>query len=84
MHMIRKTAWSNLSLVGCQVSCFVDNLKWHQGTVLHYHRGSKKHYVGFNGLGECRWLDMMKMAFYICERAKMGAPPSAAAMPSFP
>ena len=71
MHMIRKTAWSNLSLVGCQVSCFIDDTKWYKATVIHYHRSSKKHYVVLNETGECRWLNMLKTAFYICQRAKV-------------
>ena len=33
MHMARKTAWSNQGLVGCRVSCLVDNREWHEGLV---------------------------------------------------
>lgn len=35
LHMVRKTAWSNHGLVGCRVSCLVDNREWHEGTVTH-------------------------------------------------
>ena len=33
LHMARKTAWSNQGLVGCRVSCLVDNREWHEGLV---------------------------------------------------
>lgn len=33
LHMVRKTAWSNQGLVGCRVSCLVDNREWHEGLV---------------------------------------------------
>ena len=33
LHMVRKTAWSNQGLVGCRVSCLVDNREWHEGVV---------------------------------------------------
>lgn len=33
LHMIRKTAWSNQGLIGCRVSCLVDNREWHEGLV---------------------------------------------------
>lgn len=33
LHMVRKTAWSNQGLVGCRVSCLVDNREWHEGIV---------------------------------------------------
>lgn len=33
LHMVRKTAWSNQGLIGCRVSCLVDNWEWHEGLV---------------------------------------------------
>lgn len=33
LHMVRKTAWSNQGLIGCRVSCLVDNREWHEGLV---------------------------------------------------
>ena len=34
LHLKRKTAWSNESLVGCRVSCLLDHREWHEGIVL--------------------------------------------------
>mmetsp|Transcript_1814 Transcript_1814/g.2865 ORF Transcript_1814/g.2865 Transcript_1814/m.2865 type:complete len:670 (-) Transcript_1814:217-2226(-) len=66
IHLQRKTAWSNQSLLGCRISCLIDNKEWHEGIVTHYHR-SGKHSVEFRSIGEKRWLNMTKMAFYIIE-----------------
>ena len=66
-HLIRKTSWSNNSLVGCRISCLLDNKEWHEGTVTQFHK-SGKHSVEFRSIGEKRWLPMSKMAFYILER----------------
>ena len=67
LHLKRKTAWSNESLVGCRVSCLLDHREWHEGLVLEFHK-SGKHYVEFRTNGERRWLDMLRIAFYIVER----------------
>ena len=67
LHLKRKTAWSNESLVGCRVSCLLDHREWHEGLVLEFHK-SGKHYVEFRTNGERRWLDMLRVAFYIVER----------------
>ena len=69
-HLRRKTAWSNASIVGCRISCLVDNKEWHEGFVLQYHK-SGKHDVDFRLLGERRWLTLKKVAFYIVERSKV-------------
>eukprot|EP00596_Hydrurales_sp_CCMP1899_P000367 CAMPEP_0119046274 /NCGR_PEP_ID=MMETSP1177-20130426/45527_1 /TAXON_ID=2985 /ORGANISM="Ochromonas sp, Strain CCMP1899" /LENGTH=938 /DNA_ID=CAMNT_0007019197 /DNA_START=345 /DNA_END=3160 /DNA_ORIENTATION=+ len=67
LHLQRKTAWSNKSLIGCRISCLVDFKEWHEGHVTQYHR-SGKHYVEFRAISERRWLNMKKIAFYIVER----------------
>lgn len=67
LHLKRKTAWSNVSLLGCRISCLVDNKEWHEGFVTQYHK-SGKHLVEFRQFGEKRWLLMKKIAFYIVER----------------
>lgn len=67
LHLKRKTAWSNHSLVGCKISCFVDYREWHEGVVKQFHT-SGKHYVEFKLVGEKRWLNMRKVIFYIVER----------------
>lgn len=67
VHLQRKTAWSNVSLVGCRINCLVDLKEWHEGFVLQYHK-SGKHYVEFRQVNEKRWLVMKKIAFYILER----------------
>lgn len=67
LHLQRKTAWSNKSLIGCRISCLVDFKEWHEGQVTQYHR-SGKHYVEFRAIGEKRWLNMKKIVFYIVER----------------
>jgi hypothetical protein len=69
LHLQRKTAWSNTGLVGCRISCLLDSREWHEGIVLQFHK-SGKHYVEFRTNGERRWLDMLKMAFYIVERER--------------
>jgi hypothetical protein len=68
LHLKRKTAWSHASLVGCRISCLVDYKEWHEGFVTQFHR-SGKHHVDFRQLGEKRWLNMKKIAFYIIERS---------------
>ena len=70
--MKRKTAWSDISLVGCRISCLVDNKEWHEGFVRSLSKQGK-HCVEFHLNGEKRWLNMKKIAFYIAERP----PPSA-------
>jgi hypothetical protein len=67
LHLQRKTAWSNKSLVGCRINCLVDYKEWFEGLVLQYHK-SGKHYVEFRQVNEKRWLVMKKIAFYILER----------------
>mmetsp|Transcript_31399 Transcript_31399/g.69937 ORF Transcript_31399/g.69937 Transcript_31399/m.69937 type:complete len:955 (+) Transcript_31399:90-2954(+) len=67
LHLMRKTAWSNLSLVGCRINCLVDYKEWHEGTVMQYHK-SGKHHVDFRMANEKRWLCMSRIAFYILER----------------
>jgi hypothetical protein len=67
LHLQRKTAWSNQGLIGCRISCLVENKEWHEGYVTQYHK-SGKHYVEFRQIGEKRWINMRKVAFYIVER----------------
>ncbi|CAM9659186.1 unnamed protein product, partial [Heterosigma akashiwo] len=67
LHLKRKTAWSNQGLVGCRVSCFVDNREWQEGHVIAYHK-SGKHCVEFTSNKERRLFKMLKIAFYIIER----------------
>ena len=52
LHLKRKTAWSNSSLVGCRISCLIDSKEWHEGIVTQYHR-SGKHFVEFRMIGNC-------------------------------
>jgi len=66
-HLTLKTAWTNESLVNARVSCLLDHKEWHEGYVLQFHR-SGRHYVEFRTTGERRWLEMLKIAFYIVER----------------
>ena len=66
LHLQRKTAWSNTSLVGCRVNCLIDHKEWHEGIVLQYHYKSGKHFVEF--MSQKRWMYMKKIAFYIVER----------------
>jgi len=70
LHLKKKTAWSNTSLLGCRISCLVDNKEWHEGIVTHYHK-TGKHSVEFKGLGEKRWISMTKVAFYILEHPQV-------------
>ncbi len=67
VHLQRKTAWSNTSLIGCRINCLVELKEWHEGFVLQFHK-SGKHYVEFRQVNEKRWLIMKKIAFYILER----------------
>ncbi len=67
LHLKRKTAWSNSSLIGCRISCLVDYKEWHEGLVTDFHK-SGKHFVEFRVVNEKRWLLMKKIAFYIVER----------------
>lgn len=69
-HLERKTAWSNSSLVGCRISCLVDYKEWHEALVTQFHK-SGKHFVEFRLIGERRWLNMKKIAFYIVERPNL-------------
>lgn len=66
VHLKRKTAWSNSSLIGCRISCLIDNKEWHEGFVSQFRSG--KHYVEFRMIGERRWMNMQKLAFHIVER----------------
>ena len=76
VHLQRKTAWSNNSLVGCRISCLVDYKEWHEAVVTQFHK-SGKHFVEFRLIGERRWLTMRKIAFYIVERPPSYSPSSA-------
>lgn len=67
VHLQRKTAWSNASLVGCRVSCLVECKEWHEAFVAQFHR-SGKHLLQFRVSGENKWLNMTRVVFYIVER----------------
>lgn len=67
LHLQRKTAWSNLSLVGCRICCLVEFKEWHEGYVAQYHRAGK-HLIQFRVSGESKWMLMKKVVFYILER----------------
>ncbi len=67
LHLKRKTAWTNSSLLGCRISCLVDYREWHEGVVTQFHK-SGKHFVEFRLVNEKRWLLMRKIAFYIVQR----------------
>ena len=41
LHLERKTAWSNKSLVGCKISCLVDHKEWHEGCVTQFHKSGQ-------------------------------------------
>jgi hypothetical protein len=69
LHLKRKTAWSNFSLIGCRISCLIDHREWHEGFITGFHK-SGKHNVEFRQIGEKRWLSMKNSAFYIIERAR--------------
>jgi hypothetical protein len=75
LHLQRKTAWSNQSLLGCRISCLIDSKEWHEGIVTHFHR-SGKHNVEFRAIGEKRWLNMAKMAFHILEQPAPDSSPT--------
>ncbi|RYG96935.1 hypothetical protein EON65_53635 [archaeon] len=38
LHLKRKTAWSNNSLVGCRVNCLLDYKEWQEGFVTQFHK----------------------------------------------
>jgi hypothetical protein len=67
LHIKRKSAWSNASLIGCRISCLVDSKEWHEGHVVDFHK-TGKHFVEFRLVNEKRWLSMKRIAFYIIER----------------
>lgn len=46
LHMVRKTAWSNQGLIGCRVSCLVDNREWHEGLVTQVSERETKKRIG--------------------------------------
>jgi hypothetical protein len=69
LHIKRKTAWSNTGLVGCRVSCFVDNREWHEGVVLSYLK-SGKHCIELHNSKQKISLKMIRTAFYIIERPR--------------
>ncbi|CAM9861953.1 unnamed protein product [Chrysoparadoxa australica] len=71
LHMQRKTAWSNLGLVGSRVSCLLDNREWQEGVVTQYRNG--KHLVSLRNSGEKRWLGMLRTAFYILQRPALSS-----------
>eukprot|EP00638_Chattonella_subsalsa_P010550 CAMPEP_0117787184 /NCGR_PEP_ID=MMETSP0948-20121206/6252_1 /TAXON_ID=44440 /ORGANISM="Chattonella subsalsa, Strain CCMP2191" /LENGTH=405 /DNA_ID=CAMNT_0005616281 /DNA_START=171 /DNA_END=1385 /DNA_ORIENTATION=- len=75
LHIKRKTAWSNHSLVGCRVSCFVDNREWQEGQVVAYNK-SGKHCIEFSSTKEKRLFKMIRTAFYIIERPISQSSPS--------
>lgn len=66
-HLSMKTAWSDTTLIGCRISCLIDQKEWHEGIVTQYHK-SGKHYVEFRTMFEKRWMQMSNSAFYIIER----------------
>jgi hypothetical protein len=66
-HLVQKTSWSNLSLVGSKINCLLDNREWHEGVVIQYHK-SGKHHVEFRAMAEKRWILMSKTAFFIIDR----------------
>lgn len=66
IHLKKKTAWTNKSLIGARISCLVDSKEWHEGFVTHF-RKNGKHCVEFKSAGERRWLNMTQIAFYIIE-----------------
>jgi hypothetical protein len=68
LHLKRKTAWSNKSLVGCRISCLVDNREWQEGLVLEFSAITGKHRVSLEHLGEVRWMNMLRTAFFIVQR----------------
>ena len=71
LHLKRKTAWSDMSLVGCRISCLVDSKEWHEGFVRSLSRQGK-HCVEFHMGREKRWLNMKRIAFYIAQRPQAG------------
>lgn len=68
LHLKRKTAWSNKSLVGCRISCLVDNREWQEGMVLEFSPMTGKHRVSLEHMGEVRWMQMLRTAFFIVQR----------------
>jgi len=56
-----------MSLVGCRISCLIDNKEWHEGFVTSL-SSYGKHLVEFHLIGEQRWLNMKRIAFFIAER----------------
>lgn len=74
LHLQRKTAWSNQSLVGCRVSCLVDHREWQEGLVVEYREAAGKHRIVFEHVGESRWLSMLRTAFFIIRRPAAPSP----------
>jgi len=75
LHLQSKTAWSYLSLVGCRVSCLVDNREWQEGLVVEYLEATGKHRVAFEHVGQSRWMSMLRSAFFIIRRPPPPPPP---------
>lgn len=69
LHLKRKTAWSNRSLVGCRISCLVDNREWQEGLVLEFSSMTGKHRVSLEHMAEVRWMHMLRTAFFIVQRS---------------
>lgn len=44
VHLQRKTAWSNASLVRCKISCLVDNKEWHEAHVSRHFGNNNRSY----------------------------------------
>lgn len=63
MHLQRKTAWSNKSIIRCRVNCLLDGRSWQEGLVIGFSLG--KHFVNFYLIGEKRWINMAKTLFYV-------------------
>ena len=50
------------------MSCLLETKEWHEGVILSYHPKSGKHHVDFRSIGERKWTQMSKVAFYVIER----------------
>lgn len=83
LHLQSKTAWSNLSLVGCRVSCLMDSKEWQEGLVVEYLEATGKHRVVFEHMGQSRWISMLRSAFFIVRR-RPPLPSSAESKDPFP
>jgi len=59
-------------LIGCRISCLIDNKEWHEAFVSQFRSG--KHFVEFRMIGERRWMNMKNVTFYIIERPSLHSP----------